>query len=108
MRSDILDRGIIRRRDGSIESKEWDKIIESHPALKLLPGQYGTSPFTGEKVLFPRKGVAACIVDGVEQGSLCYFDGKIAITNVPERFCSEIAALLKAELLIGVDSFSVE
>jgi hypothetical protein len=66
----IVQSGVIERSGGSIDRAEWEKLIESHPSLKPLPGQYGTSPFTGEKVLFPRKGVAGCIVDGMERGSL--------------------------------------
>ena len=108
MNNAIVECGVIKPRDGLIDRKEWDKLVESHPALEQVPDQFGTSPFTGEKVLFSGKGVARCIFNGKAQGSLKYFDGKLSITNVPEHFCNEMAALFKAEVLHGEGAYSSE
>lgn len=104
----IVDRGIIKRRDRSISLEEWNKLIESHPTLEPVPDRYGTSPFTGEQVLFSGKGKACCIINGEIQGTLCHFDGELSVTAVPERFCDEIADLLKAEVLHGDDAYLSE
>jgi hypothetical protein len=108
MDNSIVDCGLIKRRDGLIGREEWDKLVESHPGLEQVEDRYGTSPFTGEKVLFSGKNTAYCIVDGKRQGTLQFGKGSISITEVPERFCNEMAALLKAEVRPGMDAYSEE
>jgi hypothetical protein len=108
MDNPIVDVGLIKRRDGLIDGEEWRKLVESHRGLEQAPDRYGTNPFTKEKVLFSGKGAAICTVDGKKQGTLVFSGGKVSITNVPERFCNEIAALLRAEVRPGMDAYSEE
>lgn len=104
MDSPIVDVGLIKRRDGAIDGEEWRKLVESHRGLEQAPDRYGTNPFTKEVVLFSGKGAAICTVDGKKQGSLVFSGGDVFIRDVPEHFCNEIAALLKAEVRPGMDA----
>jgi hypothetical protein len=106
--SEVFDCGVIKRSDRPIDLKEWNQLVESHAALEQVLDQYGTNPFSNERVLFSGAGVAYCIINGEKKGSLKYFDGKLSITNVPEHFCNEVAAFLQAEVLRGIDAYSSE
>jgi hypothetical protein len=108
MDNPIVDVGLIKRRDGLIDGEEWSKLVESHRGLEPAPDRYGTNPFTKEVVLFSGKGAAICTVHGKKQGTLVFSGGAVSITNVPEHFCNEIAALLKAEVRPGMDAYSEE
>lgn len=104
----IVDRGLIKRRDGLIGREEWEKLVESNPGLEQVEDTYGTNPFTGERVLFSGRNGARCIVGGKRRGTLVFGNGSVSITEVPERFCNEVAALLKAEVRPGMDAYSDE